>query len=544
MIAALERRFTAIVAALCLLYLALEFVYIATLPLVMDEFQGAYSANLLATGIPYRDVTPYKTVLGYYLQLLPMQLSDNTWSRLIATKLFIAALTAGGVFVVARLLAEQFRRSAVCLATLLLFCVSTFLERSAELRVDMMTSLVGVLSLALLLNRRFVAAGALAGTSFLISQKGVYCLVAGGLACGVHWLLFERTRQSFRNGAHFVLAAIAPIGLYVAGWASVSSLSSVVQSVFFAHTDIAFDELYNIRGYWFQTWGRNPYFYGVAVLALGILCTRETTGRGGYRDGILLTYGAAMLALGLWHKQPWPYFFVLVIPTCYVLVVSFMDAQLEREGRLSPTFLGIFFVFGVAAPLGRVSVVMARDSGFQQSTVALAEAILEPGDTYLAGTQMLRGHEQSVSEQLGWLDRRHLNRAQFLDHTQLISRLRSSRLKVVIMNRRLAELPLPIRRHLQANYRWFFGAIHIYSPTFDTLRFELELSGVYQIHANGPLDLDGQRVVPGQLVDLLAGPHTASTAPLQLAFVPNVAIDELDPRHMKPQELFDRPYDY
>lgn len=544
MIAALERRFTAITAALCLLYLALQFVYVVTLPLVMDEFQGAYSANLLAGALPYRDVTPYKTVLGYYLQLLPMQLSEDTWSRLIVTKLFIATLTAGGVFVVARLLAQQFRRSAVCLATLLLFCVSTFLERSAELRVDMMTSLAGLLSLALLLNRRFVAAGVLAGTSFLISQKGVYFLVAGGLACGAHWLFFERTRTLFRRGAHFALAAIAPIALYIAVWASVSSLSTVVQGVFFAHTDIAFDALYNIRGYWFQTWGRNPYFYGVAVLALGILYTRQTTGQGGYRDSILLTYGAAMLALGLWHKQPWPYFFVLVIPTCYVLVVSFMDAQLEREGRLSPTFLGVFFVLGVAAPLGRVGVVMARDSGFQQSTVALAEAILEPGDTYLAGTEMLHGHEQAAAEQLGWLDRRHLKRVQFLDHARLISTLRSSRLKVVIMNRRLAELPPPIRRYLKENYRWLFGAIYTYSPTFEAPRFELDLAGIYQIHASGPLDLDGQRVVPGQLVQLPAGSHTTSITPLQLALVPNVAVGELDPRHMKPQELFDRPYDY
>lgn len=544
MIAAVERRFTAIVATLCLLYLAIQLIYIVTLPLVMDEFQGAHSVSRLAGALAYRDFIPYKTVFGYYLQLLPLQLAQGTWERLISVKLTMAMLTAGGVLLAASLLGKQFRRGAVCLATLLLFCMSTFLERSAELRVDMLTSLAGLLSLVVLLERRFVVAGALAGLSFLISQKGVYYLLAGGLACGAHWLFGERTRQLLRSGAHFALAGAAPIVLYVLLWGSVSSLSLVVQTVFFAHTDIAFDELYDIRRYWLQTASRNPYFYGVSLLALGILYQRRSPGPGGYRDRVLFTYGAAMLGFGLWHKQPWPYFFVIVIPTFYVLVVAFIDAQLERAGRLSARFLVLLAALGVAYPLSRVPVVLARDSGFQQSTVALAEAILEPGDTYLAGTEMLHRHQQPAAEHLGWLDRRHLDRVKRLDPALLISTLRSSRLRVVIMNRRLLGLAGPIRQYLEKNYRPFYGAIYTYSPTFDSPRFDVQLDGMYQLYASGPLELDGRAVVPGQLIRLQAGEHTASAAPLQLALVPDVDVDELDPRYRARQELFHRPYDY
>lgn len=540
----LEKRFVAAMTLLCAWYLVVESVYISTLPLVMDEFQGAYSVSQLGEGLPYRDFIPYKTVVGYYLQLAVMQLAQDTWARLILIKASMAVMTAGTVFLAARILAQHYRKEAVCLATLLLFCMSTFLERSAELRVDMMTSMAGLLSLVFLLSKRFLVAGVLAGTSFLISQKGLFFIVAGGLSCLLTWSFDGRARERAVEGARFCIWAAAPILGYVFLWGAVSSFSVVVETVFFRHGDIALDELYRIKHYWFQTWERNPYFYGMGVLALGLLFARRDQEESGSGNRSLLSYGAIVLALGLWHKQPWPYFFVLIIPTVYVLIVALLDDQLRRPRALPTAFWVAFVVLGVAAPLRRFAAVMARDNGFQASTVRLAEAILEPGDSYLAGTQMLPRYQQPLGEHLGWLDQRHLQRLQLMEPEKLIEGLRASRLKLVIMNGRLLALPAPVRSYLAENYQRLHGAIHIYAPTIRTSRFQLLFDGAYTLQADQLVFLDGRAVAPGDRILLMAGPHEASALPFRMALNPDVPERALDPRYAHPERLFSQPYNY
>lgn len=539
-----ERRFTLSMLVLCGLYLGTQCLYVATLPLVMDEFQGAHAVRRLATGLPYRDFIPYKTVLGYYLQLLPLQLTRDTWAQLIAVKLSMAAWTAAGVFFTARLLARQYRRSAICLGTILLFCMSTFLERSAELRVDMLTSLAGLVSLALLLDRRFAAAGALAGASFLLSQKGIYFIFAGALACGAHWLRGRRRRPEFVDCVRFISAAAAPIAAYVMVWGALSSFTLVMDVVFFAHSDIALDDLYDISRYWFHTLRANPYFYALAVLALGQLFARRRAGLQGERDSVLFVYGGVILVLGLWHRQPWPYFFVILIPTFYVLVIAFLDAELERAAELSRAFVVTFCLLGVVVPLQRVKAVLSRDNGFQRSSVRLAEAILEPGDTYLAGTEMLPGHQQAAARHLAWLDRRHLLRVGFADKARLIAELEASPPKLILMNYRIAALPPRIRQYLADNYQRYYGAAHTYSPLIRSQRFQIGLDGVYELRAQVACELDGRRVEPGQHVALTRGSHTASMTGFRLALVVAPPSELLDPRYADDQKLFDRPYDY
>ena len=167
-----EEYFTPALALLCFVYLGIEFVYIARLPFVMDEFQGASEVYRLMSEIPYVDFKPYKTVLGYYLQLPPMLLSDDPWRQMMLVKQAMALATAGSIFLAARMLLRHFSSLSVFLATLMLVLMSTFLERSASLRVDMLTSLFGLFGLICLLDRRVLAAGVLAGLSFLVSQKG------------------------------------------------------------------------------------------------------------------------------------------------------------------------------------------------------------------------------------------------------------------------------------------------------------------------------------------------------------------------------------
>src|SRR5207253_1503906 len=99
-----------------------------------------------------------------------LQFPYSTWTNLLLVKYEMALLTAAVLFLAAWMLRSVFDRRAVLVSLALLLAMSTFLERSAELRVDMLTGLAGLLSFVLLVRGWPAASGLLAGLSFCISQ--------------------------------------------------------------------------------------------------------------------------------------------------------------------------------------------------------------------------------------------------------------------------------------------------------------------------------------------------------------------------------------
>src|SRR6266851_173934 len=83
---------------LLLSYLGIESVYILRFPLVMDEFATAACVyRTIDQLVPYRDYVPYKTVLGYYLQLPIFLLPFRTWTELLLAKFEMAFVTAAAL---------------------------------------------------------------------------------------------------------------------------------------------------------------------------------------------------------------------------------------------------------------------------------------------------------------------------------------------------------------------------------------------------------------------------------------------------------------
>ena len=547
----LEHRPACWIAAACALYGGLALAYALRQPLVMDEFQGAAVVSWLRSQLPYHDFAPYKTVLGYYLQLLPLSLGGDLWSSLLSVKIFLVILNVAAMYGVARRLARHYRPAAVVLGTWLLAGMSTFLERSGELRVDMLTSLCGWFSLLALLERRAALAGLLAGTSFLVSQKGVYFGLAAGAALAWDLAVVRRDRAALRDALAFGAAALAPIAAYLAVWSALSSPDAVLRATFLAHRDIALEDLYEIRHFWFQTWLRNPYFYAVAVLGLGIAYQRRSADDAGYRDRVLWVYGAVLGALCLWHKQPWPYFFVLLIPTLYVLAVVFFDAELRRTGRLGGAFAALYLLLGLAWPLARVPGVLQRSNAFQRQQVLLGEQLLAPDDTYLAGLEMIHTRRQSLRE-LRWLDAPHLGalaRRSDADLGSLVEELRAAPPKLLVWDYRLAALPGPLRRALEAGWLPFYGNLRLYAPRLPTgaQEFRLAFSGSYLLAApsGAHVAVDGVALEPGRPVTLDAGLHRGeSDTEYRLAWLPDSGELRLDPAFRQPRPLFDDVYAY
>jgi len=553
------RRFAQGVVALCFGYLALQLAYILRLPLVMDEFQGAHDAYRFATGMPYRDFRPYKTVLGYYLQLPLLVLIKDPWLSLLAVKMQLAAMVTLALGAAAFLLSRCYSRRAVLLGLSLLVTMSTFLERSAELRVDMLTAIPGLFALVLLLHRKFAVAGLACGVSFLMSQKGIYYVISANAALATWGLLGGAPRQALMGWIRVNAGTGLVVGGYLLFWAGVADLQSVLDATFLSAGQVALGTDYSIKGfYWAQTLTRNGFFYALA--AFGILRLLLLVRR---RDGdvakraLLLGYAVTLGGLCIWHKQPWPYFFVLLLPTLFVVHVAFFD-QVERQGPVVAAQRRLrivaFLLFGIALPLGRVPFVLVRDQGLQRTTVRVADALLEPGGTYLAAVDLFQRKEQAVQE-LRWLDRPRLTRLQQGSPEQqgrIVASLEQAPPRLWVDNYRIQALPQAIAGFLEAHYVHFWSNVYVYAPVLSPGQntCEVPFDGEYRLEATGEhtpvlLDLDGRRLTVGDRITLPAGRMACSPeGTSRLVFWSGTSGLPLDPRYREVGNFFPRVYDY
>jgi hypothetical protein len=651
-----NRRFVPLVAILCGFYLVIELAYIYRQPFAHDEFAGAYAVRQFLTGLPYRDFRPYKTVLGYYLQLpvlaLSLALTSDPWTGMQLVKTEMAVLNTAAFLLAALALARHFRKTAVFGGLVMLVCMSTVLEQSSVLRVDMLTALFGLASLLWLMNKSFALAGLACAVSFLVSQKGVYYFLAanaalaawfavrgyghsnkdtqdeqdssgstarGELAEGGRAKLAEVRAPSciscpslLKAAVRFDLPALGLVLLYIFFWSAFSSVRTVCEVMFVQSARVAFTPLFDIHHFWLVQLARNPLFWAAAPAALvwlylkrregpvgpslrrsgfgraggsttpsapddGRMMTPRAGGPGSFVRVTLLAYGAAILALAAWHKQPWPFSFVLFIPTVFVLLVSLLDGLVAESSGLrrgpdraeAPRYaprtkrlaLAVFLLVGVVFPLTRVPVALRREAGFQRHMVRLADALLEPGETYLAGVDVVYTREQATNR-LRWLDPLKLAALHSMSAGELREILREiedSPLKLLVMNRRLMGLPVVLRRYLMQNYARAWGNIYVYAPRVDpgARTLELKFPGVYEIVSLSDGDVagdapdatdvvvDGRPLWHGERIRLSVGRHECQArVPCQLKLAPESLGRHAHARYREPFALFSKALTY
>ncbi len=561
-------RFRIVIIALCLSYFALQLIYVFGMPLAMDEFDGAYDVKLLESQVPYADFRPYKTVLGYYIQLPALIMARSLWGGLMAVKCQMALINAIMMLIAAWVLSQRNRRIAVIVSLSLLCCMSTYLERSSDLRVDMLTAWAGLGSLLFLLHRKAGWAGLLAGISFLISQKGIYYLVAANAAILVLGLIAIQKRQALYQWIRFNAAAGASLALYIAAWSALSSFDTVIKKTFFAHGQIAFGYLYDIRmQFWLQTLIRNPFFYAMAAISLAymawLMATRVHDKRQvEYYDLALLVYGATILAGGIWHHQPWPYFFVILIPTIFVLHVRGFDRFIRYSHPIYRHYVlwALIAGFGILYPLTRLAVTLRRDSGFQKHMVELGSRLMNEGDTYLAGMDVIYDRKQNPSA-LRRLDNarlEYLKRIFSKEQALILSDIEKQPPKFYLDNYRTRKVPVFLKAYLDDNYLPFWGCIQLYAPAVDSGSRELHIAFTGTYRTMGPhsatqssVDRDSVVIIDDRAyrfeekVELSRGQHrvNANTA-FRLVFVPRDVDNLKDKRYLMCSPFFPEIYTY
>lgn len=546
-----EAHYLRFVAGLVLFYATVELIYAIRLPLVMDEFDGAYEVYRLLRELPYRDYAPYKTVLGYYLNLPAAILASEVWQRILLLKtelvlINVVALTAAAVF-----LRRVVSGAAVVLALALLIVNTAFLERSGELRVDMLTAWAGLASLLLLLAGRPAWAGAACGAGFCISQKAAFYFAATNAAMAAE-LLRSRTRRALSDLLVFNAAFGMTLGIYVGFWSLFSS--SVVRTTFLSALGAGTVPAYGIRmRFWTQIIARNPMYFVITAAALTVLAVSVIRGRGGRRHLLVLVFAAAVLAQMIVYSQPWPYHFVIMLPTIFVLhAVHFDSARTpQRPFGLPALFLLGTIGLGILYPASRIPVAMARDNSYQQYNVRLASAVLEPGDTYLAGTDIVHDHEQTLPalQRLGAPPLAELRAASPEVTTALVNALAETPPKLVVGNYRVYRMPQILLRFIDAHYSRISGSILLYAPLAEpgisTVR--IAFGGRYILDTKSPsrLTVDAEEYASGSTLQLTAGIHRiGSEQPVRLRLLPQGIEQVLDGRYTEEQDFYPNVYDY
>ena len=548
------RRFLLWLLLVWACYATIEVLYITRMPLVMDEFQGAYSVHQFASALPYRDFDPYKTVLGYYAQLPALEAPHDLWRGMLAVKFEMAAAVLLTFLAVTFSLRRRFDSGPLLLSSAMLVAMSEFAERSGDLRVDMLTALAGLVAFVALLNRRPGAAGAIAAISVLISQKGVLFVVASGAVLAIDLIVdltgdltgdlpLEKDRGAvLRRGTVFAASFAVVMLAYLAIWSIASSPQVVLHAVFGTAARVARIEVYSIRTrFWVQTLTRNPLYWLLAVLSIPILLRR-------WRDPLLRSigvYGAVILLLGVLYRQPWPYFFVILCPTVFVLHAALLQ-QIVSPGLRRIAAVGCLLL-AVAYPLTRLRTTLERDSAEQRWTVEFAHAILAPTEHYFAGVDMLWDRDQEPAG-WRWLDAGTAQQLQAKTPEQLQSiamQIRRAPIKLVIGSYRTANLPAPLGKILDSDFQRLWGNVSIYAPRLRPGSFTLKFAGSYRLQSSAQATLDGHLVNPEGMVALGQGAHTLTSGnPVRLQLIPPGWLAYADPRFAQISDLYRGVYTY
>jgi hypothetical protein len=282
---------------------------------------------------------------------------------------------------------------------------------------------------------------------------------------------------------------------------------------------------------------------------------RRDTGAAHVRHTQLFAYCAVLTAGFIWHKQPWPYFFVLLGPTAFVLCASAFDiigrATPNRIGRAACwTVLAVPLVLSLAYPVRRVPLIVRESQAYQRHMIELGSALVGEADTYLAGFDVLFDRTQSprALRRLSIGLRRSLDHAPDAKIDAILEELKSNPPKVLVRNERFNGMPKRVKRYLQENYAPFWGNIELYAPLLTRKpTIELAFDGTYRVEIEGTgkkIKVDGRELAEGDEVALSRGRHTIEAAHRgRLRWQPPPAIKaRLDPRFQKRGELIGNAY--
>lgn len=334
-----KKKIIAAIILFSIAYLCFQLFYIPYSEFTADELWFARHIYQYTNGLPYRDFPPYKTVIGYYLLTLPYYLSHQVLTPYFLIKDEIALINTLVLGCSSIWLTKFFNPKAVLWALLLIMFNQLFLLYSVDLRVDMLTGWMGLLSILLILHNRIKLSGIAIALSFLISQKALWYIIAMNVALGTCWIFALRDWRVVRQILIFNLSMLVTIAIYISCWAFFSSYKEVINSVFNeAFVQSKINWYANIRLISWQTILSNgPLLFILWPLTWVSLFINPVDDKNRIRRIFILTYSSVMTLFIITYKQPFPYNLVFIAPVFLLLFADFFS-WLENFSNKTTSF--------------------------------------------------------------------------------------------------------------------------------------------------------------------------------------------------------------
>ena len=598
------------IVLLCLSYLIFQLIYIPYAALSVDEFWFGHHIYQYTHKIPYRDCLPYKTVLGYYLLSLPMYFSHALFKPLFYIKDEIALINSLFIAISCIWLCRRYQPQAVLYTVTLILIGQLFLIYSVDLRVDMLTSWLGLASMMLLLANRTMLAGLVLAISFMVSQKALWFWGATNIAFGVYWLTITRQWRVIHQACLFNLAFIIPLALYLFIWADISSWSIVLNNVFYeGYTQAKITWYAKI---YYQCWNsilcNGPLLIMLWPLTWITMLVPRKNDRAQKQRFFINIYATVMMLLIISYQQAFPYGMVFAVPIYFLIFTDFFSwfiTLFKEPKELQPynqrllfwfislytiSLIGIsiyialplayyFIIFMPAStgillnihhhnnntPIGLKTCLLlalvftgfvypairfiftayALDGDYQQSTVELANNLLNEGGGYFAGTPLIYNHDQAIpglknliGPALEYLDQPSkellpiMISSLYLEPrtvTEILQDLKTTPVKFYVHNYRTSLISHAIQKYLQTHFTHYWSSIYIYAPLISVKQqlFSIDFTGTYKVMGSlgASITLDNKKVRPHSIIWLAKGIHTSHTTDMfRLEYLPSKQI--------------------
>lgn len=319
--------FTNVLFGICLLSIIFQLFFNTYATYSVDDFWFAHRIYQYKDGIPYRDFAPYKTVLGYYVLLVPMLFAKSILNGLLITKNTLAFINMVVLFIAANKLTKYFSKTSILISLSLLLTSDIFLSYSTNIRVDLIGYWFGLFAILYLLEGRYTLSGILIGVGFACTQKVIWYMMASNVALFVYWVICNRQYKFIFNFIRFNLATFIVISTYIIFWSLFSSFLTVWDSIFLEAAAMYHLSWYDAARllFWSNITLYNPLLFLLWPFTLFSLFVSYKHDREFNVRLIIVVFSLTIMACLIPYKQVFPYYMQVTYPVFFILYAAFFN---------------------------------------------------------------------------------------------------------------------------------------------------------------------------------------------------------------------------